>query len=825
MKKIFTLLLLTLSFNLFSQLKGIVTDEKGLPLPFANIYIENTYVGTTSNENGLYELNIHNREQVVVIFQLLGYKTQKHNLKITKHPYILDVKLIEESYTLDEVVLNLQDNPANKIIRKAIEFRKENSEKTGKFTADFYSKGLFKLRNMPKKFMGQEIGDMDGLLDSTGTGIIYLSETVSKISFEKPDNLKEKIIASKISGNDNGFSYNTAGATRFDLYDNLVDFGSKVISPIADNAFNYYTYTLEGVFFDEHNHLINKIKVIPKRDNEPVFEGIIFIVEDSWAVYGVELDLKGYRIKQEFMNNMTVKQTFSYNKNSKVWAKNIQSLEIEAGAFGILFDGIFTYVYSNYDFKDSFDKKTFGREVLSFENLANKKDSIYWNNMRPVPLTLEESIDYFKKDSIQTLRKSKPYMDSIDAKNNKFKFGKLIFGYNYRNSHDKWNINYEGLIKLVHFNTVQGWNLSTGISYSKHNEETRKYYSFGARLQYGFADERFRTIGFFETRLNNKTNSYLSVTGGNQIAQFNENKPISQFVNSVSTLFFKDNYMKLYEKNFVKATYQQEVVNGLYLWSSLEYGERNPLFNNTDYIMIKRSKEYTSNNPVASENHTDAIIEKHNLVKFNVTARINFGQKYYSRPDGKYNIRNSKYPSIFATYEKGFAGNEDHYNYNLISGRIFYERTLANKGNIALNFKAGKFFNAENISFVDYKHFNGNQTHVNNGDRYLNVYNLLPYYSHSTNDSYTEIHTEYNDEGYFMNKIPLLNKLKSTMILGYHQLGIPEIKPYQEFSVGLDRLGFGKFKIFRLDYIRSYQGSYYAGDGFIFGIKLLDALN
>lgn len=192
MKKIFTLLLLTLSFNLFSQLKGIVTDENGLPLPFANIYIENTYVGTTSNENGLYELNIHNREQVVVIFQLLGYKTQKHNLKITKTPYILDVKLIEESYTLDEVVLNLQDNPANKIIRKAIEFRKENSEKTGKFTADFYSKGMFKLRNMPKKFMGQEIGDMDGLLDSTGTGIIYLSETVSKISFEKPDNLKKK---------------------------------------------------------------------------------------------------------------------------------------------------------------------------------------------------------------------------------------------------------------------------------------------------------------------------------------------------------------------------------------------------------------------------------------------------------------------------------------------------------------------------------------------------------------------------------------------------------------------------------------------------------
>lgn len=818
-------MLLSLSFSLFSQIKGIVTDEKGIPLPHVNIYIENTYIGTTTNEKGMYDLNVQNREQVTVIFQYLGFKTQKHTLNITKSPFVFDVKLQEESYTLNEVVLNPQDNPANAIIRQAIASRKENSAKTGKFTADFYSKGIFKLKNVPKKFMGQEIGDMDGMLDSTGTGILYLSETVSKITFEKPDNLKERIIASKISGNDNGFSYNTAGATRFDLYDNTVNFGTKVISPIADNAFNYYRYTLEGSFFDEHNHLINKIKVTPKRDNEPVFEGFIFIVEDSWAVYGTELDIKGYRIKQEFLNTMTLKQTFSYNKNSRVWAKNIQSLEIEAGAFGVLFDGKFTYVYSNYEFQESFEKKTFGREILSFENLANKKDSVYWNSIRPVPLTLEESTDYFKKDSIQTLRKSKPYMDSIDAKNNKFKFSKILFGYHYRNSLEKWNVNYEGLVKLAHFNTVQGWNLSTGISYTKHNEETRKYYSFGTRFNYGFADERLRMTGFFSTRLNNKTNSYLSVTGGNQVSQFNESNPISNFVNSISTLFFKDNYMKLYEKNFVKTSYQQEVTNGLYVWSSIEYSERKPLFNNTDYVMIKKDKEYTSNNPLNPEDYANAAIEKHNLVKANITARINFGQKYFSRPDGKFNIRNEKYPSIFLGYEKGFAGNEDRYNYDFISGRIFYEKSLANKGNIAVNLKAGKFFNADNISFADYKHFNGNQTHVNNGDRYLNVYNLLPYYSHSTNDSYTEIHTEYNDEGYFMNKIPLLNKLKSTLILGYHQLGIPEVKPYQEFSVGLDRLGFGKFRIFRLDYVRSYQGNNFAGDGFIFGIKLLDAFN
>jgi hypothetical protein len=97
-----------------------------------------------------------------------------------------------------------------------------------------------------------------------------------------------------------------------------------------------------------------------------------------------------------------------------------------------------------------------------------------------------------------------------------------------------------------------------------------------------------------------------------------------------------------------------------------------------------------------------------------------------------------------------------------------------------MNF-AEKFLNAENIAFMDFKHFNGNQTHIGQSARYLNVFNLLPYYSNSTNNRYFEAHSEYNDEGYIMNKI-LLNKLKSTLILG-HALSTPGNKPYTELSV------------------------------------------
>jgi len=823
MKKITTVILLFFSTLLTAQIKGTITDQKGTTLPAVSVFVENTYNGTSSNENGSYELNINKTGSYVLVFQYLGFKTVKKSVTVTQFPFVLNVQLAEENIDLAEVVINVKENPANSVIRKAIAARKGNSEQMARYKADFYSRGIFKLKNAPKKILGQEIGDMDGSLDSTGTGIIYLSETISKIMYEKPDNFKEKIIASKISGNDNGYSYNSARGSTFDFYENTVSLGAKMISPIADNAFNYYKYVLEGTFQDEHNQMINKIKLVPKRDAEPVFEGYIYIVEDSWAIYGVDVEIKGYRAKQEFMNTMHLKQNFSYNTKTHIWSKNSQTLEFNAGAFGISFLGKFTHVFTNYEFPDQFSKKTFTREILSFEENANKKDTLFWNTFRPVPLTVEESKDYIKKDSLQVLRKSDKYLDSIDAKTNKFKIFDILTGYSFKNSKKNWTLFYDGILKptSINFNTVQGYTLDSGFSFVKFNEETGKYTRIRTAFNYGFAEDRLRMVGSYLHRFNTQNYATISISGGSTVSQFNENNPISNLINSVSTLFFKNNFMKLYNKEFANVAYGQDIANGIYLSGSLGYEQRKNLFNNTDFTIIKNSDAYTSNNPLLPNAFTTAAFETHHLTKATIGTRINFGQKYISRPDAKLNLRNNKYPTLFLNFEKAFAASASEYEYEQVAGRIYYDKTLGNKGSFATNIKGGRFFNAENISFIDYQHFNGNQTRVGTSSRYLNNFNLMPYYTNSTNDRYFEMHAEHNFEGYIMNKIPLLNKLNSTLILGFHNLSVPERKPYQEFSIGLDRLGFGKFKMFRVDYIRSYQNGF-IGDGVIFGLQILN---
>lgn len=804
----------------FAQIRGKVTDSKGNALPYASVTIEKTYNGTSTNENGEYELNVKKTGNYTLVFQILGYKTKKVSQEINSFPAVINASLSDEEYSIEAVVVKNSENPANGIIRSAIANRKKNTDKTDKFEADFYSRGIFRVKDIPKKFMGIEIGDLEGNVDSTGAGIIYQSETVSKIKFEKPNNLKEEIIASKVAGNDNGFSFNTAIGANFDFYGNSITFGIPMISPIASNAFTYYKYKIEDTFTDSYNNYIYKIKVTPKRDKEPVFEGYIYIVDDSYAIYAVDLEAKGYRAQQEFLETLKLVQNYNFNPDSKMWVKGLQSIDIKAGIFMMKFNGVFTHVFSNYKFVDSFDKKTFGSEVVTFAEKSNKKEDSYWLENRPVPLTEEESTNYVKKDSVYKVRNSQVYLDSVDAVSNKFKLSKIITGYTYKNSFKNTRFNYQGLFNLssFNFNTVQGYHIGSGFSYTKFNEEKRKYTSITSDFQYGFSDERLRpTVGFYH-KFNNTNDAYIRFAGGNKVNQFNSSEPISGIENSISSLVFKNNFMKLYEKEFVEIATGREVVNGIFLNANLAYENRKPLFNTTDFAINKTSDIYSSNNPLNPSSDAVAAIDEHHLTKFSLSSRIVFGQKYITRPDGKMNMNDGKYPSLGFTYTKAFLATAKGYEYDFLEARLNYSKTLANKGDLQLNMKVGKFFNADQISFADYKHFNGNQTHVRIDGQYNTSFNLLPYYTQSTNDQYFESHVSYNDNGYFMNKIPLLNKLGWNLVGGFHQLATPQNKPYQEVTIGFDRIGFGNFKMFRIDYIRSYQGGF-VGDGLMFGLK------
>ncbi|BDB56270.1 carboxypeptidase-like regulatory domain-containing protein [Flavobacterium ammonificans] len=90
--------LFLVSFSLSAQIKGVVKDSiSGQPIPYVNIWVENETIGTTSEENGSFSLDI--KEEKALVFSALGYESKKSS---SKHGIIL---LKPKVFELNEVVI------------------------------------------------------------------------------------------------------------------------------------------------------------------------------------------------------------------------------------------------------------------------------------------------------------------------------------------------------------------------------------------------------------------------------------------------------------------------------------------------------------------------------------------------------------------------------------------------------------------------------------------------------------------------------------------------------------------------------------------------
>ena len=820
MKKITILFFFLISITSFSQLKGKVTTKKGEPLSFVSIYLAKTVTGTTSNDNGDYILNISKKGKQTIVFQILGYKTLKKDINITSFPFQLDVTLEEESVILTEISISTKDNPANRIIRNVIANKDKNTDKYANYTAKFYSRGLTRIKNAPEKFFGQSTGDFGGGLDSTRTGIIYLSETFSNISYQKkPKKFKEVISASKVSGQDNGISFNRAEDSSIDMYQNSIAIFNDLVSPISTNAFSYYNYKLIGSFYDKNGKLISKIKVLPKRKNDRVFDGFVYIVEDDWALYGLDLSTTGAQVNIPIVNSLKLKQGFNYADAIKGWVLISQTIDFDISIFGFKPSGKYSYVYSDYNFKPKFTESFFTNEVLSFEKNATKKDTVFWNKLRPVPLTNEEITDYRTKDSIKVIRKSKKYLDSIDAKGNKFGWLDPLTGYTHQNSYKNKTFSYNGPLFQTGFNTVQGMYTSIGFNYFEQVNKKGKWWNANVNLNYGFSDKRLRPTFTFTKKWNNFTRPRLTISGGVATRQFNGRNPIFKLNNTITSLFYRDNFLKIYDKTFANIRYSEEIKNGIYFSSSLEYAKRSPLLNTTDYSFAKQSTNgFTSNNPLDPEDFINTAFNEHNIATLNLGTTFVFGQKYASYPDRKENQGNDKYPIVSINYIKRFGASNSDLNSDLFLVNIRQDINTGNYGEFAYHIRAGAFLEQKKIAFMDNLQANGNQL-LFPIDRQLNSFNLLEYYQYYTNDKYAEAHLEHNFKGALLGKIPLFNKLNFHLVVGGKALFMADKNPYTEYSVGLANLGFGKWRFLRVEYVSARYANI-KENGFVFRASL-----
>lgn len=107
MKNLITIVITIISIQLYAQttINGNIFNSKNEPIVGANIYLEGTYDGTTSNEDGIFTFDTSETGSVVLIVSYLSYETftMGGDLSYMKN---LTIKLRDDVNTLDAVVLS-----------------------------------------------------------------------------------------------------------------------------------------------------------------------------------------------------------------------------------------------------------------------------------------------------------------------------------------------------------------------------------------------------------------------------------------------------------------------------------------------------------------------------------------------------------------------------------------------------------------------------------------------------------------------------------------------------------------------------------------------
>lgn len=812
MKKSFlTLLLLitaiTVSFAQQFNLSGQIKDTQGAAISFASIYIKNTTKGTSANIDGFYKFAVAQGNHTI-IYKAIGYKPIEKVINISTD-LDEDIVLTPETYTLSGVTINGNaEDPAYEIIRQAIKKRKAHLTAVKAYTANVYIKGVQKLVGAPKKIFGRDVQKILDL-DTNRKGMLYLSESTSTFAFQRPDKIHEEMVSSKTAGRNNAFSFNKASDLIINFYENILlenKLSSRgFVSPISDNAFLYYHYKLLGVSI-ENGETINKIEIIPRRQHDPVFRGVIYIKDDTWNLMNADVYLtKSTGIN--LLDTLSISQQFLKSGNTYM-PSNIH-FQFNGNIFGFKFEGYYIGVYSNYNLQPHFPKHYFNGEILKITKAVNKKDSLFWLNSRPIPLTIEERNNYIRKDSLALLKTTKRYLDSLEKANNKFSIIRFIItGHSNNDRFQGKKFSYDPLYKSIFYNTVEGLTLKYGVTYKK-ELENKRYYTIRPEARYGFSNKTLTgslTANYYYDPVKRAN---IRISAGSGIYDLNNFGSMSLQGNAINSLFFETNFSKFYKKQFAGMGTSRELMNGLLASIDVDYSRNFNLVNTTTFkIKDLKGEDFTSNNPFTPDTETPLFPTYKALT---VTAALNYtiGQAYITRPDGKF-YQPSRYPTIDLSYRKGVKGVlSSDVDYDLVALEISQNRISSGLwGYSSFVVGAGKFLNNDKIFYPEARHFRGNNSLFSVPE--LRKFQFLDFYLFSTDREYLEAHFEHNFSGLLTNKVPFLRKAKLEEIVGASYLSQPLKRNYTEFYFGFQRL------IFRATYGFAYDGSKRVAHGFRF---------
>jgi len=780
--RLFTCILIGLFFTpiAFAQmLKGKVTDATGGAIASASIYIREIKQGVIGDKEGNFQIKL-----VPGTYHLecscVGYNTEKKEITMPNEDFAVEFVLSEKIVQLPEITVNVGEDRAYAIMRKAIEKAPYYQSVVKESSYEAYTKGSGKLVSSPKSMEIIAGEELIYFKDKT-----FVQESVSEYKFTAPDKYEQTVKAYSSTIPNVINPKDALSISSISLYQPMY---GQIVSPLNPKAFSYYRFRYEG-YEEENGQIINKIRIIPKLNDPKLLEGVFYIADDEWNIRYAEFTVHQPFFQADYYINY-------YPVMDDIYLVTNYRVSTKANMLGIKFnlDINSSIHYNDVQLNDSLiaienskkkpEKKKKSLEIKdddrfkkTVDSIAVRRDSVYWSEVRTVALTEEEQMSYVRKDSVQT------YVDSLTRveENPKFKFSNLITGGIVGRDSAFVRFRYSGLMDLLtEYNFVDGvW---LGQSFSL-DFKRKKNTGWKIDPMIYWASARKTLIWQTDFSLDyapRKLGKFL-ISTGKVSEDYSGDAGINRLVNAASSIYYGRNYAKLYEKTFGRLSNQIDISNGLQLGLDLEYADRQSLVNHTTWNLLGIKNRWRPNVPEYNGplNETYSRLAKGGI-------HLQYTPEYYYRiVHGKKRYVRSRFPTFSADYQQGIniSAGKNYSTFSRLELGVNQTVPLGLFDKFAYRLATGRFFNTNPFNYIDYKHFNtGGAIFVNFSDSYA----LLPLYAYSTNKDWVEAFATYQTDYLLIKRLPYFQGKLFSESLHAKFLDTPDKKYYSEWGYSIN---------------------------------------
>ncbi|MDF1696954.1 MAG: DUF5686 family protein [Saprospiraceae bacterium] len=804
-----------LSAQKVTKIRGKVFDaQTGEALPFVDVGLKGTNVGVSTDLDGNY--NIETRFPSDTVFaSFLGYETQYFPITKFKTNKIT-FRLKDQSLKIETVEIRekktkyvKENNPAIDLAQKVISNKYTNSLK-GKdyYKYDQQEKINIDINNITEGFKNTRfIRKFDFMWDYIDTSEIngktylpfFMRENLSTIHYKRAGNtLKEVRKASKYTNIEESLDAGTINDALDALYQDIDIYEEKIdlldqqfVSPFARAGYDFYRYYIIDTTVVNDKEAIN-LAFIPAVKGNFGFLGNIFVSNDGkFTVLKVDMGIV-QGINLNFVRDLRIVQEFEPLGDDYIKIKDelIIDYALTENSWGLY--GTRTLFFSNYDFSKPEDESIFGElEKVLYEDQALEQPETYWQDNRIRPLEKNDVELYQMVDSLS----NNPYYKRYSYISKMIITGFASMG----------PVSAGPLATFVSFNDVEGLNLRFGM-------ETNKLFSKKIQAQ-GYLARAFKTdlwkysgalIYTFNDNYIDNPRNYLKFTvekessfPGQELEFFNPSNFFLSFQRGDATKMLLD---KTYELTYVKE------YNGFSYHLDVRRKERLPYGSLEFYSFDQEGNRLNLNNITTAEA----------TIGFRYAPNEQFLQGRVKRTQLP-----NQYPIFTVNYTHGHDGIlGGQYTYDKIRLNIFKQIEWLQIGTTNMVFDAGKTWG--DVPYILQEIPRGNQTYAYQLTSY-NMMNFMEFVS----DQFVSFNAEHYFSGYFMNRIPLIKKLKLREIMTFKAFygsladshnpnldptllqfpldadGNPSTfamgkEPYMEFSLGFSNI----LKILRFDVVQ-----------------------